>query len=191
MSEQKTVRDIMTRNIISVEQNKNALEAARLMTERNISSLIVHGDDETAIGILTERDFLSKVCSKDLQASKVNIAYIMSRIQKSAQPDTPIEVAVQRMLEIAQKFRMDYFIKADKLSLKTIDGLTRILVKFHSSTRTNARIKSYGLPNFLKKKIDENFQTFGKLNNKLAAYLVFKTACAIYRNLLRVRWVFR
>jgi predicted transcriptional regulator len=98
MLEPKTVRDIMTRNIISIEQNKNALEAARLMTERNISSLIVHGDDETAIGILTERDFLSKVCSKDLQASKVNIADIMSRIQMSAQPDTPIEVAVQRMI---------------------------------------------------------------------------------------------
>ena len=98
MSEQKTVRDIMTRNIISIEQNKNALEAARLMTERNVSSLIVHGDDETAIGILTERDFLSKVCSKDLQASKVKIADIMSRIQMSAQPDTPIEVAVQRMI---------------------------------------------------------------------------------------------
>ena len=65
---------------------------------------------------------------------------------------------------------MDYLIKADKLNLKTIDGLTRIRVKFHSSTRTNARIKSYGLPNFLKKKIDENFQTFGKLNDELAAY---------------------
>jgi hypothetical protein len=38
-------------------------------------------------------DLLSKVCSKDLQASKVNIADIMSRIQMSAQPDTPIEVA--------------------------------------------------------------------------------------------------
>jgi aminoglycoside phosphotransferase family enzyme len=71
------------------------------------------------------------------------------------------------MLEIPQKFRMDYLIKANKLSLKTIVRLTRILVKFHSSTRTNARIKSYGLPNFLKKKIDENFQTFGKLNNEI------------------------
>ncbi len=98
MSEQKTVRDIMTKNIVSIEQNKTALEAARLMTERSISSLIVHADDESAIGILTERDFLSKVCSKDLQASNVKIADIMSRIQMSAQPNTPIEVAVQRMI---------------------------------------------------------------------------------------------
>jgi predicted transcriptional regulator len=98
MSEQKTVRDIMTRKVVSIEQNKTALEAARLMTENNISSLVVHADDESAIGILTERDFLSKVCSKDLQASKVKIADIMSRIQMSAQPNTPIEVAVQRMI---------------------------------------------------------------------------------------------
>ena len=98
MSEQKAVRDIMTRKVVSIEQNKTALEAAKLMTENNISSLVVHADDESAIGILTERDFLSKVCSKDLQASKVKIADIMSRIQMSAQPDTPIEVAVQRMI---------------------------------------------------------------------------------------------
>ena len=92
------VRDIMTRNIVSIEQNKTVSEAARLMTENNISSLIVHSDDESTIGILTERDFLSKVCSKDLQASKVKIADIMSKIQMSAQPNTPIEVAVQRMI---------------------------------------------------------------------------------------------
>ncbi|MGA9151739.1 MAG: CBS domain-containing protein [Candidatus Nitrosopolaris sp.] len=98
MSEQKMVRDIMTRNIVSIEQNETVLEAARLMTENNISSLIVHTDDESTIGILTERDFLSKVCSKDLQASKVKIADIMSKIQMSAQPNTPIEVAVQRMI---------------------------------------------------------------------------------------------
>ena len=98
MSEQKTVRDIMTKKIVSIEHNKTALEAARLMTQSSISSLIVHADDESAIGILTERDFLSKVCSKDLQASKVKIADIMSKIQMSAQPNTPIEVAVQRMI---------------------------------------------------------------------------------------------
>jgi aminoglycoside phosphotransferase family enzyme len=59
-----------------------------------------------------------------------------------------------KMLEIPQKFRMDYLIKVDKVSLKTIDRLTRILVNFHSSTRTNPRIKSFGTT-LIKKKIDE------------------------------------
>ncbi len=39
-----------------------------------------------------------KVCSNDLQASNVKIADIMSKIQMSAQANTPIEVAVQRMI---------------------------------------------------------------------------------------------
>ena len=50
MSEQKMVRDIMIRNIVSIEQNKTVLEAARLMTENNISSLIVLTDDESTVG---------------------------------------------------------------------------------------------------------------------------------------------
>jgi len=87
------------------------------------------------------------------------------------------------MLEIPQKFRMDYLIKADKLNLKTIDRLTRTLVKFHSSTRTNATIKRYGLPGFLKKKIDENFQTLGKLNNEMVVYELDKIH-KIYKRLI-------
>ena len=63
----------------------------------------------------------------------------------------PIEYGV-KMLEIPQKFRMDYLIKVDKVSLKTIDRLTRILVNFHSSTRTNPRIKSFGMPTLIKKR---------------------------------------
>ncbi len=38
------------------------------------------------------------------------------------------------------------------------------------STITNDKIKSYGQPRFIKKKIDENFETFGKLNTKMAVH---------------------
>ena len=81
----------------------------------------------------------------------------------------PLEYAV-KMLEIPQKLRMDNLITSSKVSLSTIDRLTRILVKFHLSTITNNKIKSYGQPRFIKKKIDENFETFGKLNTKMAVH---------------------
>ena len=136
-----------------------------------------------------------KFCRKEIQVNKVlcgdmykGIVKLVCRNNGSIKivdlqtKGKPLEYGV-KMLEIPQKFRMDYLIKADKLSLKTIDGLTRILVKFHSSTRTNARIKSYGLPNFLKKKIDENFQTFGKLNNEMPAYKLDKMH-KIYKRLI-------
>jgi predicted transcriptional regulator len=70
MPQQETVKDIMTKNIVSIQQNKTALEAARLMTESSISSLIVYDDDENPVGILTERDFLNRICSKDYKHQK-------------------------------------------------------------------------------------------------------------------------
>jgi hypothetical protein len=76
---------------------------------------------------------------------------------------TPLEYAV-KMLEIPQKFRMDNLIAANKIGLNILEKLTEILVKFHFSTPTNAKIKSYGQPRFMKKKIDENFETLAKLN---------------------------
>ena len=97
MPQQETVEDIMTKNIVSIQQNKTALEAARLMTESSISSL-VYDNDENPVGILTERDFLNRICSKDLQASKVKIADIMSWLRILVEPNTPLDVAVQRMI---------------------------------------------------------------------------------------------
>jgi aminoglycoside phosphotransferase family enzyme len=85
----------------------------------------------------------------------------------------PLEYGV-KMLQIPQKFRMDNLVAADRVSLKTIDRLTKILVKFHCSAKTNSRIKRYGQPVFIKKKINENFETLGKLNREIAAYKLSK-----------------
>jgi CBS domain-containing protein len=91
------VRDIMTKNVVTIASDKTALDAAKLMAEKGISSLIVvkNGNPE---GIITERDFIKKICVKELQVAQIKIINIMSKIQTIAEPDTPIEVAVQRMV---------------------------------------------------------------------------------------------
>jgi CBS domain-containing protein len=91
------VRDIMTKNIVVIEHDKNAVEAARIMTEKGISSLFVVKDNNP-VGIVTERDFIKKVCAKGLPVDQVKIGDIMSKILTTAEPETPIEVAVQRMV---------------------------------------------------------------------------------------------
>lgn len=91
------VRDIMTKEIIKIDGDKSALEAAKLMAEKGISSLFVMKDGQP-VGIVTERDFIKKICAKELQISQVKIAEIMSKILTTADPETPIEVAVQRMI---------------------------------------------------------------------------------------------
>ncbi|WP_415283748.1 cyclic nucleotide-binding/CBS domain-containing protein [Candidatus Nitrososphaera sp. FF02] len=91
------VRDIMTKEIVTIDADRYALEAAKMMTEKGISSLFVVRDGNP-VGIVSERDFIKKICAKELDVAKVKAGEIMSKILTTATPDTPIEVAVQRMV---------------------------------------------------------------------------------------------
>jgi CBS domain-containing protein len=93
----KVVRDIMTKNVVTIEVNRTALEAAKIMAEKGISSLIVLKDQDP-VGIITERDFVKKICIKELNVSRVKVNDVMSKIRTVADPEISIEVAVQRMV---------------------------------------------------------------------------------------------
>ena len=93
----ESVRDIMIKDLLTISENETALKAAQVMTEKGVSSLIVLSNDQP-IGIVTERDFIKKICVKELKVSSVRVGDMMSRIRTSASPDTPIDVAVQRMV---------------------------------------------------------------------------------------------
>jgi CBS domain-containing protein len=119
------IRNIMTKAVVTIDENKTALEAARLMSERGISSLIVIKDGIPK-GILTERDFIKKVCAKELHISQVKIANIMSRIRTYADPDTPIEVAVQRMVNQRIR-RLPIMQEGQVVGIVTVTDLARHL----------------------------------------------------------------
>ena len=91
------VQDIMTKDVVTIDENETTLQAARIMANKRISSLIVLRSNNP-VGIVTERDFVKKVCAKELSVSNLKVSEIMSRIQTFADPRTPIEVAVQRMM---------------------------------------------------------------------------------------------
>jgi CBS domain-containing protein len=90
------LKDIMVRKVITIDPDKTARDAARLMADNNISSVIVMKGDEI-VGIVTERDLVRKVCANDIPSSKVNIVSVMSAPVITAESDLPIEAAVQRM----------------------------------------------------------------------------------------------
>jgi CBS domain-containing protein len=91
------VRDIMVRDVITIEHNNTAKEVALLMTEKGISSLVVVKDG-TPIGLVTERDLARKVSTTDKKSSEVSLSELMSPNFRWVEPMTPIEDAVQKML---------------------------------------------------------------------------------------------
>ena len=87
---------------------------------------------------------------------------------------TPLEYAV-KMIEIPQKFRMDNLVKEGKINKKTIDSLTKVIIKFHNIASINNKISRYGEPLIMKRKFDENFETLsllGKIDSRLEYKLI-------------------
>ncbi len=91
------VRDIMQKNVITIQEDKSALDAAKLITEKDISFLVILKDDKP-IGVITERDFVRKIAAEDKNASQIPLSKIMSYKFRWVEPSTDIEDAVQKML---------------------------------------------------------------------------------------------
>jgi len=91
------VRDIMEKNVVTITEEKTALEAACLISEKDISFLVIV-KEQTPIGVVTERDFLRKISVLNKQASEVKLSEIMSYKFRGVEPTTEIEDAVQKML---------------------------------------------------------------------------------------------
>ena len=91
------VRDIMEKNVVTIDHDKTSLEAARLLKEKEISFLVVLKDNLPA-GIVSERDFVRKLVAEDKTASKVSLEDIMSKKFRWVKPGSLIEDAVQKML---------------------------------------------------------------------------------------------
>ena len=91
------IRDLMQKNVITIEHDKTAHDAACLISEKDISFLVIMKDD-IPIGVLTESDFVKRLSARDKKASDVIISEIMSNKFRWVNPETEIEDAIQKML---------------------------------------------------------------------------------------------
>ena len=91
------IREIMRKDVVTIEFDKSALEAACLISEKDISFLVIM-DNDSPIGVLSESDFVRRLAANDKKSSDVMISEIMSRKFRWVEPETKIEDAMQKML---------------------------------------------------------------------------------------------
>ncbi len=64
------VRNIMTKNVLTITQNTSIMEAANLMTSKSVSSLVVV-DKSKPIAVVSERDIIKGIVSKKTRVKDV------------------------------------------------------------------------------------------------------------------------
>ncbi len=90
-------RDIMQKNVITIELEKTAQYASTILKDNDISFLVVV-EDSKPVGIVSERDIVRKIVAENKEASKIQLESIMSKKFKWVEPNSSIESAVQKML---------------------------------------------------------------------------------------------
>jgi len=92
------VKEIMTKDISTVDENADISEAARLMEDRNIGSVPVVTGGHKPIGMLTDRDIVVRaVSSKKENASRVKD--VMTDNIICSQPEMDVNMAANLMAE--------------------------------------------------------------------------------------------
>ena len=90
-------RDIMQKNVITIELEKTAQYASTILKDNDISFLVVV-EESKPVGIVSERDIVRKIVAENKEASKIQLESIMSKKFKWVEPNSSIESAVQKML---------------------------------------------------------------------------------------------
>ncbi len=92
-------KDIMTKDILSVEKGITVAEAVSLMDKNNIGALVVINAINDPLGIFTERDLLRRVVAKGLDPKTTKIEKAMTKGLVCAQADDEAKSLLQAMFD--------------------------------------------------------------------------------------------
>ena len=106
-----TVKDLMTKDVLTIESNKTVIEAAALMSKNDVGDLVVM-ENSTPVGIVTERDFVRRVLAVG-KPTTTKVSEVMSTPLKVIDPEAPIKEAARRM--VSRGIRRLAVIKDNKL----------------------------------------------------------------------------
>jgi CBS domain-containing protein len=94
-----TISDIMRKKLETIEGTASVQQAAKKLTDRNVSSLLIIDEKGNPQGIVSERDLVTKVCYNDRISSAITNQEIMSSPLITISPKSSPSEAADMMLQ--------------------------------------------------------------------------------------------
>ena len=98
---ENAVKEIMSTHLETIDITENAQAAAKKMTDKRISSVLVIDGSKSRkdpAGIVTERDLVNRVCVTGANSKEVSIQEIMSSPIATIEKQATVETAADLML---------------------------------------------------------------------------------------------
>lgn len=120
------VSEIMSRELIMIRDNASSWEAARLMTQHKIGSVIVINEEGLVFGILTERDLLTRAVVQYHDLKTLPVGRIASRPIVSVTRNTSTFKALKLMRDMRIR-RLVVVENSTPVGILTVSDVLRIV----------------------------------------------------------------
>jgi CBS domain-containing protein len=137
------VRDVMSQHVVTIDRGASVKDAARLMEKYDVGCLIVL-DGGKAVGIITERDMLSRVLLQPIDPETTSINEVMSAPLIYTDPEKDLQDAMELMNERRIK-RLPVIVEGNSVGILSITDIVRS-VGFLEHTATFRR-RAYVISN--------------------------------------------
>ena len=138
------VKDAMSSPVFTVDEKLSVDKAATLMDQHELGCVIVTGKDEKPIGIITERDLVSRVVAKNILPRKLTAKEVMSTPLMTISSETTLSETARAMSRLNIR-RLGVMYKGNLvgiISSKDILSVTPELIEIISETARIENLKA-------------------------------------------------
>lgn len=122
----KKVKELMNKNVTKIGSGKTVLDAARLMAKNGVGCIIITSGIKV-LGIVTERDLVSRVLAKPFDPTRLLVSDIATMAPYTISPDKTILDAAALMVKYNVR-RLPVINKRRLVGIVTANDLARSML---------------------------------------------------------------
>ncbi|MGA3059651.1 MAG: CBS domain-containing protein [Candidatus Bathyarchaeia archaeon] len=134
------VKDVMSSPVVTMAENESSNKAAAVMDKNDLGCIIVTDKAGNSIGIITERDLVSRVLARNLKPDAVKAKEIMTTPLVTIEPDATITEAARRMNRLDIR-RLGVFYKGNLVGIISSKDILGVMPELIETIQEKSRIE--------------------------------------------------
>ena len=126
LSSKMLVREAMSSPVISVEENEDIVQVANKMREQRVGAVIVVNSSGNPVGIVTERDIVTRVVADGVDPNMVVASKVMTSPVKMVEPELGLMDAM-KMMDKENIRRLGVIYKGELVGIITDRSIIRLV----------------------------------------------------------------
>jgi len=135
------VKDAMSSPVVTLDEEAPSNKIAKVMDEHNLGCVIIVNKSQKPIGIITERDLVKRVLSKNLMPDAIKAKDIMTSPVVTIEPDATISEAARRMSRLDIR-RLGVLYKDKLVGLVSSKDILAVMPELIEIIQERTRIES-------------------------------------------------